>query len=588
MRRGLTALWCVLALSCGEPSMPVRAPPIVPADETLALAQPCAYASNVVTVVLSANETATIALDGAGALLVNGQACGAATQANVRRMTITVQDPGGATDETLILDGTNGFFALGAATGGGITATLGAGTDVVQLIGTASADVIIAGRSTTDDWLIVNQDLFKDVSLVGVESITLSGAGGADLLTGSGLHPTWPRATYFSSGLPLTRPLTVEGGAGDDALTGGGGDDTLRGGADADTITGSEGVDVAFGDAGDDLFDEGAAANGADVFNGGTGTDTVRYAARTNAVTVTVGSGTNDGEPTESDDVRNDVEVTVGSSGADVLTCSVSAGCTLRGGPGDDTLTGNTGPDVLQGEAGDDLLRPGTGNDTVTGGDGIDTITYSERTTAVTVTLGAPGVASTGNGVSMENDSLTDLEHVIGGSGGDTITGNAQANRLTGGAGNDSLSGGEGDDVFDEGSAANGADTINGGGGFDRVDYTARSLSLTVTLDGTANDGASMEGDDVETDVERVDGGSGNDSLTGNADANVLNGNGGGDTLSGLGGNDVLSGGEGFDTLSGGAGDDIVEDVADGATCDCGAGFDIAICEAPDASCEVR
>ncbi|MDX2012577.1 MAG: calcium-binding protein [Myxococcaceae bacterium] len=587
--RALVAMWCALTLSCGAPRP--DAPPagrITPADETLALAQPCALSNNVVTVVLSANETATLTLDGTGALLVNGQACGAATQTNARRITVSVQSPGDATDETLVIDGTNGFFGLGSSTGGGITIALGAGTDTVQLIGSAGADVLIAGRTTTDDWVIVNQDLFKDVSVTGVEALTLTGAGGADLLSGSGLHPTWLRASYYSSGLPTQRLLTLEGGAGDDTLVGGEGADVLRGGTEADALTGGAGADTLYGDAGDDLIDEGSAASGADVFNGGAGTDTVRYAARSNAVTVTLGSGANDGEPAEGDDVRDDLEIVVGSSGGDTLTCSITTGCTLRGGPGDDTLTGNSGADTLEGEAGDDVLRPGTGADTLLGGAGVDTVTYSDRTGAVTVTLGAPGVASTGNGAAMEGDSLTDLENVVGGSGADTLTGNSLANRLTGGAGADTLSGGDGDDVFDEGAAANGADVIAGGGGIDRVDYSARTTALTVSLDGTANDGAASEGDDVEADVERVDGGSGNDTLTGNADANELNGNGGDDTLSGLGGRDVLSGGPGNDSLAGGEGDDILEDIVDGGTCDCGPGFDIAICPSPGDSCEVR
>lgn len=587
--RALVALWCGLTLSCGAPRPLAPATvPITPADETLALAQPCALSNNVVSVVLSANETATLTLDGAGALLVNGQACGAATQANTRRITVSVQSPGDATDETLIVDGTNGFFALGSSTGGGITIALGAGSDTVQLVGSANADALIAGRTATDDWVIVNQDLFKDVSMTGVEALTLSGGGGADVLSGSGLHPSWLRASYYSSGLASQRALTLEGGAGDDSLTGGEGADVLRGGADADLIVGSPGADSAFGDAGDDTFDEGTSANGGDVFNGGTGADTVRYSSRAMAVMVTVGSGANDGDVSEGDDVRDDVEVVIGSAHADTLTCSITAGCTLRGGAGDDTITGNAGADSLEGEAGDDVLRPGGGADTVLGGAGTDTVTYSERTVAVTVSLGAPGVATTGNGASMEGDSLTDVENVEGGTGADTLTGNALANRLVGGAGNDTLTGGDGDDVFDEGAMANGADVLVGGAGFDRVDYSARTTALTVSLDGAANDGAASEGDDVEADVERVDGGNANDTLTGNADANELNGNGGDDTLSGLGGRDVLSGGPGNDTLAGGEGDDILEDIADGGACDCGPGLDIAICPSPGDSCEVR
>src|SRR5207244_10244238 len=52
--------------------------------------------------------------------------------------------------------------------------------------------------------------------------------------------------------------------------------------------------------------------------------------------------------------------------------------------------------------------------------------------------------------------------------------------------------------------------------------------------------------------------GSGNDTLTGDAGANVLDGGAGNDTLNGGLGNDTLNGGAGNDTLTGGAGDDIL------------------------------
>lgn len=554
----------------------------------LPLAQPCSISSGVVSVVLTANETATLTLDGSNQLTVNGVVCGAATASSAKRINVTVQDPGSATDETVILDGTNGFFAVGA-TNGGVFITLGAGTnDVVQLIGTSAADSMVAGHSTSDEWVIVNQDSYKDVSLIGVEGLTLTGAAGDDVLNASGFHPVWIRGSYYSPGLPAQLSVTLEGGAGNDSLAGGAANDLSRGGDNDDTLIGSAGDDLSYGDLGDDTFDEGTAANGADQFNGGDGTDVVRYTGRTQPATVTVGSMANDGESGELDDVRADVEGVSGGAAADVLTCSVTTGCILRGGPGGDTLTGNTGADTLDGEAGDDLVRAGTGNDVLVGGAGVDVLTYSERSAAVTVVLGTPGTPTTGNGVSGENDSVDDFEQLIGGTGADTLTGNALDNRLTGGAGNDTLSGGAGDDVFDEGSSSNGQDTFAGGAGVDRVDYGARSAALTVTIDGTANDGAASEQDNVGTDVEAITGGSAGDSLTGGSGDDVLDGMDGNDTLAGLGGNDVLSGGDGFDTLTGGDGDDVLEDVSQGGSCDCGNGFDIGICDAPAATCEVR
>ena len=53
---------------------------------------------------------------------------------------------------------------------------------------------------------------------------------------------------------------------------------------------------------------------------------------------------------------------------------------------------------------------------------------------------------------------------------------------------------------------------------------------MTASIDGSANDGASGEGDDIGADVERIRGGSGADTLSGDANANTLYGAGGNDT----------------------------------------------------------
>ncbi len=70
--------------------------------------------------------------------------------------------------------------------------------------------------------------------------------------------------------------------------------------------------------------------------------------------------------------------------------------------------------------------------------------------------------------------------------------------------------------------------------------------------------------------IENAVGGSGSDTITGNAVANALIGGGGNDTLDGLNGNDTLDGGAGADTLIGGDGADFLfggagADVLDGS-----------------------
>lgn len=198
---------------------------------------------------------------------------------------------------------------------------------------------------------------------------------------------------------------------------------------------------------------------------------------------------------------------------------------TFRLGTGDDQL--QSGPMVLMmlasGDAGTDVLFGGYGDDTLSGGVGNDT------------THGAGGA-----------DRLVDASAIFG------------ATSTEGGA--DTMLGEGGDDTLVAGA---GPDTMDGGTGSDTADYGARTAPVAVTVDaGSANDGATGEGDDV-LGVERILGGSGADALTAGATASVLVGAAGDDTLGGGAGADLLNGGDlagtagsGNDTLDGGGGPD--------------------------------
>ena len=137
--------------------------------------------------------------------------------------------------------------------------------------------------------------------------------------------------------------------------------------------------------------------------------------------------------------------------------------------------------------------------------------------------------------------------------GNDTYIGGSFADQVLGGVGRDDLSGAGGDDRF-YARDSDGNDDIDGGTGIDLYDASFASLSVTVNLTtGLARSGGNT--DDL-TGIERVWGGSGNDSLTGDKLANTLSGADGNDTLIGNGGNDRLLGGIGNDSLSGGDGND--------------------------------
>jgi Ca2+-binding RTX toxin-like protein len=160
---------------------------------------------------------------------------------------------------------------------------------------------------------------------------------------------------------------------------------------------------------------------------------------------------------------------------------------------------------------------------------------------------------------------------VTTGSGADSLQGAIGNDKLTAGAGGDRLDGNTGKDVLDGKSGrdtllgvgrADEADVLIGGAGTDIADYSGRDLDLRISLDDVANDGETGEGDNVRSDVEEVEGGDGNDRLTGSALATVTNrllGGPGGDTLTGLAGPDRLFSQDGNDTLDGGPGNDDLD-----------------------------
>lgn len=98
---------------------------------------------------------------------------------------------------------------------------------------------------------------------------------------------------------------------------------------------------------------------------------------------------------------------------------------------------------------------------------------------------------------------------------------------------------------------------FNGGPDADTVTYAVRTGAVTVTLDGTANDGLVGEGDNVQGSVENIIGGFGADTLTGNGSSNVLIGGPGNDSLFGkLGADTFLMRDGSADTADGGQGTD--------------------------------
>ncbi|MGH6959785.1 MAG: calcium-binding protein, partial [Dongiaceae bacterium] len=280
----------------------------------------------------------------------------------------------------------------------------------------------------------------------------------------------------------------IVGGAGADMISGGGGGDTLAGGAGIDTLsyeTSTGGVVVNLvtnanaGDeaAGDQLsgfeniigssFDDSLTADGgnnlligglgADSLNGGLGIDTVDYSGSGDGIVVDLESGFGSGGDAQGDTLAG-IENLVGTADDDALFGNSSAN-RLDGGGGDDLLAGGSGADTLLGGAGHDLLDGGAGADSLDGGALRDDVTYFDSNAAVTVNLSLATPQVSGGDAS--GDILISIEDVEGSKFYDRLTGTDIKNYIEGG---------------------DGADTLDGAGGFDFALYNFSDAAVTVNL----------------------------------------------------------------------------------------------------------
>ncbi|CCI09447.1 beta strand repeat-containing protein [Microcystis aeruginosa] len=335
-----------------------------------------------------------------------------------------------------------------------------------------------------------------------------------------------------------------------------------------------------------------------------------------------------------------------GTSGGDNIF-GLDGNDTLSGLGGSDNIYGGNGNDSLNGGDGSDYFTNDAGNDTINGGSGTDRyeVDYSSASSGLTMTYNT----ATGSGtitVGTETDTFTSIESfngfkgteyndvifggtesefyyyygaLSGGSGNDTISGNAgfdeiygedgndvlnggaDNDQLYGGSGNDSLNGDAGDDYF---TNEDGNDTINGGSGIDRyeADYSYASSGLTMTYNTATGSGTITVGTETDTftSIENFNGfkgteyndvifsgteneyyegglkgGGGNDTISGNAGDDRIYGEDGNDVLNGGVGNDQLYGGNGNDLLNGDSGHDyFTSDEGNNDTINGGAGSD--------------
>jgi Ca2+-binding RTX toxin-like protein len=179
------------------------------------------------------------------------------------------------------------------------------------------------------------------------------------------------------------------------------------------------------------------------------------------------------------------------------------------------------------------------------------------------VTAPGQGVSPTGitsivNNINLSGDVKFDRILQLFHTGDDTVDA-TQVNlsssfRYRGYAGNDLLSGPlsvgaylQGDDGNDTLKGGSGNDTFDGGAGTDIAVFGLANNTINlVLLETPQNTG---EGFDTLISIDNVNGGAGNDLITGNGALNLLEGGAGNDTLNGAGGEDTLDGGLGTDTV---------------------------------------
>ena len=262
--------------------------------------------------------------------------------------------------------------------------------------------VLTGGDDTIDaSQSVVSQHLIGDVLTLNSGAVE----GGDDVIVGgSALDVLAGDVSLQGGGNLLAGADTIESGLGNDTINGeylfslGGtiavtveftGADLLSGGAGNDSIAGQAGNDTLNGGLGNDTLDGGFVGVAS-------GIDTVAYDTLARAVTVDLQAGIAFGQGT--DTLLNIRNVTGSSLG--------------------DSIGGDNLANTLQGLG---------GNDTLNGRGGLDTASYAEKTAAVVVTLnGATNATVTVGGVA--EDTVSNIEAIIGGSASDTLFGDAFSN----------------------------------------------------------------------------------------------------------------------------------------------------------------
>ena len=255
------------------------------------------------------------------------------------------------------------------------------------------------------------------IDVVNAEALAVESVAGNDTLN-AGL------------GLAALTQLTLDGGAGNDAINGGDGGESLIGGDGNDTIDGNGGADVALLGAGDDTFiwDPG---DGSDKVEGEAGSDTMLFNGAAAAENFDLSANGN-----RLRFFRTQGAITMDTAGVERVDLHALGGS-------DNTIVNYLSATDVKNVVLDLAADGAVDTTTINGTGGNDTITITPNAGAVDVT----GLAAA---VKIEHsEAANDLLNVNGLDGNDTISGTVGLAALIkvaidGGAGDDTINGGDG------------------------------------------------------------------------------------------------------------------------------------------------
>lgn len=433
-----------------------------------------------------------------------------------------------------------------------MTMTLGGGSDVFSVVGTAV---------TVNGWSCFDEDgVALTTTNVKKLNITTAGTGDKivfDLLPGS-----------FGNIFSTTGGVTIDFASASDEFA-------VRGSTAANKMK--------MGETGGDVYAEVSGDTKADIKLTGAHIPT--------SFTFLLGDGN---DTFEAIDVAGISASHIDAAATALDPLSATYALKLYGGEGDDTLRGGLGNDTLYGNAGADTFLSDDaddGSDGFWGGAGTDTVSYATRTGVVTADINPVGVSVQGTvdittltypatldfDVQVDSDDDGDID------GSDSAAVNIGATASTDAA--DLIA-----DFMADGQLPTGMTITLDPRNHLQISHATRLIKITAAQDeatlGLAaatytdssndnDDGESGEQDDIHEDVENLIGGTVNDVLTGNSLANAITGGDGDDNISGGVGAasctadiDVLTGGAGNDSFKMGAIGDCGDEIVGGAGTD--------------------